>query len=242
MTTKKRAFAIHAAAAGALLLLSLRGEAEECRRPICRSHYRFDGKVCRSTSGLGYRSHYTPDPPLCPAGWEVQGDDCVNKVCCEKPVCKPDDRYRDGYCWSGPSGIGGYRSHTEARCEPGWELDREKGVCRNPDCKLTTPGIVVEPWAAIQITGFEGAACVPRGGRLNILGYGFGDARGPNVVEIGSHGVGLLAPVVSWSAHRIVVAVPNDPRLATGQWYYAGLQNDRRQWISNIDKTFPICR
>lgn len=226
-----------------LLLWALPAGAEECRKKICKGDYRFDGTYCRSESGLNWRSHYKPDAPLCPVGWEVTGGDCVKKVCCEKSVCKPDDRYRDGYCWSGPSGIGGYRSHTEARCEPGWELDRVKGVCRNPVCKLTAPGLVAQPWAPFRITGFEGGgACVRKGAHVTILGNGFGDAPGPNTVEIGGHGVNLPAPVVSWSPHRIVVTVPNDARLAAGEWYYAGLKNDRGNWISNIDKTFTICR
>jgi len=70
--------------------------------------------------------------------------------------------------------------------------------------------------------------------------------RGPSasavVVEIGGHGVGLTAPVASWSSHRIVVTVPNDARLEGGQWYYAGLKNDRGHWITNIDKNFTLCR
>ncbi|MEO8055031.1 MAG: IPT/TIG domain-containing protein [Acidobacteriota bacterium] len=240
-TRRKGRPALFVATAG-LLLAALSGDAEECRKKICRGDYHLDGKVCRSVSGLNWRSHYTPDLPLCPAGWDVAGGDCVKKVCCEKPVCKPDDRYRDGYCWSGPSGVGGYRSHSEARCPAGWEFDREKGVCKNPECKLTAPGIVMQPWAPFQITGFGGGACVRKGGQLTILGNGFGDVPGPNAVEIGGHGVGLAAPVVSWSSHRIVVTVPNDARLVAGQWYYAGLKNDRGNWISGIDKTFTICR
>ena len=230
-------------AALTLLLTTPRAGAEECKKKICRDDYHFDGKTCRSRSGLNWKSHYTPASPVCPAGWEIKGDDCVKKVCCEKPVCKPDDRYRDGYCWSGPSGIGAYRSHYEAKCPAGWELDRVKGFCKNPVCRIVAAGpIVAQPWAPFQITGYEGQGCVRKGGQLAILGNGFGDAQGPNAVEIGGHGVAVMPPVVSWSSRRIVVTVPNDPRLEAGQWYYAGLQNDRGAWISNIDRNFTICR
>ena len=230
-------------AAFPLFLGAPRAGAEECKKKICRDDYHFDGKVCRSRSGLNWKSHYTPDSPVCPAGWDVEGDYCVKKVCCERPVCKPDDRYRDGTCWSGPSGIGAYRSHYEAKCPAGWELDRVKGFCKNPACRIVAAGpIVAQPWSPFQITGYEGQGCVRKGAQLTILGNGFGDAQGPNRVEIGGHGVALRAPVVSWSSGRIVVTVPNDPRLEAGQWYYAGLKNDRGTWISNIDKNFTICR
>jgi hypothetical protein len=230
--------------ATALLLLScLPGGAEVCGKKICRDDYHFDGTYCRSRSGLNWKSHYRPDAPVCPAGWEVSGDDCVKTVCCEKPVCKPDERYKDGDCWSGPSGIGGYKSHGKASCDPGWEFDPVKGVCRNPACNLVAGGPIVNPaWQPFQIIGYEGQGCVRRGGTLTILGNGFGDVPGPNAVYIGGHGVGLPARVLSWSSRRIVVTVPNDPRLEAGQRYYVGIMNDRRQWISNIDMDFAICR
>jgi hypothetical protein len=130
----------------AALLLLLRpfpAGGEECRKKICKDDYSFDGTFCRSKSGLNLRSPYRPESPVCPAGWDVKGEFCVKTVCCEKPVCKADERYRDGYCWSGPSGIGAYRSHRPASCEPGWELDPERGVCRNPACRPVGAGPAV---------------------------------------------------------------------------------------------------
>ena len=243
MIQRHTGFRLGFAASLLLLLYSLPAGAEECKKGICRDDYHFDGTYCRSRSGLNWRSHYRPESPVCPAGWEVKGDYCEKTVCCEKPVCKADERYKDGYCWSGPSGIGGYKSHTQASCEPGWEFDPVKGICKNPACRPVAAGpILVQAWQPFQITGYEGQGCVRKGGHLAILGNGFGDVQGPNSVEIGGHGVGLTAPVVSWSSQRIVVTVPNDPRLENGQWYYTGLRNDRGQWISNIDRNFTICR
>jgi hypothetical protein len=232
-------------AAGAPLLLvgARRGSAEECRKKICRDDYHFDGKSCRSVSGLNWRSHYTPESPVCPAGWEVKGDSCVKKVCCEKRVCNAGERYRDGYCWSGPSGIGGYKSHRKASCDPGWDFDPVKGVCGNPACRLVAGGpIVVHPWQPFRITGYEPAGCVRKGGGLTVLGSGFGGSRGPNLVELGGHGVGIRVAPGLWSNTRIVLTVPDDPRLQNGQWYYAGIQNAQGNWISNIDRNFTVCR
>jgi len=126
-----------------LLLRPFSAGGEECRKRICRDDCTFDGTLCRPKSGPDDRSRYRPDSPVCPAGWEIQGEYCVKTSCCEKPVCKTGERYRDGYCWSGPSGIGAYRSQRPASCVPGWELDPERGVCRNPACRPAGAGPAV---------------------------------------------------------------------------------------------------
>ena len=84
--------------------------------------------------------------------------------------------------------------------------------------------------------------CVDRGGTVTIYGSGFGHQQGSRVVELGGHGIGILLPVRSWSNTRITALVPDDPRIAFGQWYYIGLQSQDRHWISNISRTINICR
>lgn len=147
----------------AVLLLLLRpftADGEECRKRICRDGYTFDGTHCRSRPGPNDRSRYRPESPVCPAGWDVKGEYCVKTACCEKPVCRTGERYRDGYCWSGPSGIGAYRSQRPASCDPEWELDPERGVCRNPACRPAGADPVVS--RAEWIPGFDWAFTIRR--------------------------------------------------------------------------------
>jgi hypothetical protein len=66
--------------------------------------------------------------------------------------------------------------------------------------------------------------------------------QGDRVVELGGHGIGILLRVTSWSDTEITVIVPNDPRIEFSQWYYIGLQDRDRHWISNISRTITICR
>lgn len=214
------------------------GSAQEpaCERPACRP----DDKYSRSRhrcesgpSGLGYRSHY---PASCPSGYdlnEARGV-CVQRgECCEKPACKKGYRFRKDRCESGPSGIGGYRSHYYPKCDAGWDLDAAAGVCRKRDC-----GSVSET----QIDRLGPTPCVDRGGTVTIYGSGFGAEQGTRVVELGGHGIGVLLRVTSWSDTQITAVVPDDRRIQFGQWYYIGLQNQDRHWISNISRTINICR
>jgi hypothetical protein len=61
-------------------------------------------------------------------------------------------------------------------------------------------------------------------------------------VELGGHGIGIILDVRSWSNNLITAVVPDDPRIQSGQWYYIGLQDENRHWISNISRTINICR
>lgn len=84
--------------------------------------------------------------------------------------------------------------------------------------------------------------CVDRGGQVTVFGSGFGELQRGRVVELGGHGLGVLLGVRSWSDTRITAIVPDDRRIEYGQWYYIGLQNEDRHWISNISRTINICR
>ncbi len=84
--------------------------------------------------------------------------------------------------------------------------------------------------------------CVDRGGTVTIYGSHFGPEQGTRLVELGGHGIGVLLRVRSWSDTRITAIVPNARRIEYGQWYYIGLQDQDRHWISNISRTINICR
>ncbi len=92
------------------------------------------------------------------------------------------------------------------------------------------------------VEGFFPRPCVDRGGQVTVFGSGFGEQQGGRLVELGGHGIGVLLRVTSWSGKRITAIVPNDRRIEQGQWYYIGLQNEDRHWISNISRTINICR
>jgi hypothetical protein len=84
--------------------------------------------------------------------------------------------------------------------------------------------------------------CVDRGGQVTVEGLRFGRQQDSRLLELGGHGIGVGLRVASWSDTRITAIVPDDPRIEYGQWYYIGLQNRDRQWISNISRTITICR
>jgi hypothetical protein len=112
---------------------------DRCSVRICAEDRHFrggqnGGRCERSTPPFDYRSHYTLDGPICPDGWRVNGDNCRKIDCCVRPACDADERYRGGVCYSGPSGIGGYRSHHDAECPRGWTLDRAAGLCERNGC------------------------------------------------------------------------------------------------------------
>lgn len=111
-----------------------------CSRPICRKGYHYNGARCQSEAApvTEALSHYYPAEPLCPAGWRVEGPDCVKIVCCDKPACSADERYREGYCHRGPTFFG-YRSHHRATCDDGWILDEGSGLCHRTDCGDAPP-------------------------------------------------------------------------------------------------------
>ena len=211
-----------------------------CERPACRSGDRYSTRNhrCESSSGLGYQSHY---PASCPAGYnldEARGVCVWQGQCCEKPACKRGYRFRNGRCESGPSGIGGYRSHYYPQCEAGWDLIAANGTCRKHECI----GGGEPQGTGPQIDRLGPTPCVDRGGTATIYGSGFGAAQGDRLVELGGHGIGIFLTVISWSDTEIRVVVPNDPRIQFSQWYYIGLQNAEHHWITNISRNITICR
>jgi hypothetical protein len=99
-----------------------------------------------------------------------------------------------------------------------------------------------DPTGDVVVTGFSPPGCVDRGGTVTIHGKGFGHDQRTRLVELGGHGLGLVVGVTRWTSTKITVVVPDDTRLAGGQWYYLGIQDKHRNWLSNIDRTVTICR
>jgi hypothetical protein len=95
---------------------------------------------------------------------------------------------------------------------------------------------------AAVITGMAPGHCIDRGGVVSIHGARFGERQGEREAVLGGHGISVTLPVRLWSDQRIEVIVPDDRRLEDSQWYYIGLQDGGRQWISNISKTITLCR
>lgn len=94
----------------------------------------------------------------------------------------------------------------------------------------------------VRIARISPPGCVDRGGTAVIHGEGLGSRQGTRLVELGGHGIGILVQVTSWTPTQISILVPDDPRVRHDEWYYLGIQDRDRNWISNIDKTIRICQ
>lgn len=250
-TSRCKAFVGFFVGLGVLMtLLAAEVWAQGCATLVCRQGYTLtryrERLVCHIGSGLEPQSFYYAPEPLCPPDADLRGQSCVKRVCCEKPMCPPDSRYENGRCLRGraPGGIVILR----VTCEEGWDLDRPTGMCKKRDCGAVIPldRIPVEVPIRVPsgpfIGGFQPEGCVRKTSSVTILGREFGATQGGNRVELGGHGIGLLLPVTAWSPTSITVTIPNDPRIAIGQWYYIGLQNSAGNWITNIDKTITVCK
>jgi len=91
------------------------------------------------------------------------------------------------------------------------------------------------------ITGYK-EKCGVKGRMLTILGRNFSSRSGKGVA-LGGHGIHVDLIIISWSDTRIVVRIPNDPRIEDGQRYYTGLEKaDHSRWLSNISKNITICK
>lgn len=226
--------------------------AQACETPVCRQGYRLtryrERLVCHTGSGLEPQSFYYAPDPICPPGSDLRGQNCVRRVCCEKPACPADRRYDDGKCLR--TGFGGVISYTRAVCEAGWELDRPTGLCKNRNCgpAIGVPDLPIAVPAPTQIrpgpfvAGFQPEGCIRKGSVLSILGREFGVSQRTNRVELGGHGIGIPLPVSAWSDTRITATLPNDARITDGQSYYIGLKSGAGHWISNIDRRITTCR
>jgi hypothetical protein len=110
---------------------------------------------------------------------------------------------------------------------------------------LNVDGLIALKYQAVThavVNRLEPRPCVDRGGFVTIFGSHFGRRPEGRVVELGGHGIGVLLQIRSWSDSKITAIVPDDPRIQYGQWYYIGLQDQNRNWISNISRTINICR
>lgn len=136
--------------------------AQRCDRPLCRSGETYqpgstdaEGAYgsCKHCNWFGYCSHYIArcgeDSTL-----DLERGVCVLNACsscgAELPLCDSDEAYtgsgsdRDGVygvCSSGPSGIGGYRSHQLKRCREGWTLQTDTGMCKK-NCAARLPRVI----------------------------------------------------------------------------------------------------
>ena len=192
----------------------------------------------------------------------MKGPSCVRIACCERPACDEDERYRDGYCHSGPTFFG-WRSHRRATCNEGWLLDATKGICRKSDCPGGQPPPPVRaagpddppprsrsredapaPPVAnpAEVTRLLPAPCVDRGGTVTIEGERFGRQQGARRAVLGGHGISVTLRIRRWSDNRITAVIPDADRIDPGQWYYVGIQDENGNWISNLSKTVTICR
>lgn len=120
---------------------------------------------------------------------------------------------------------------------------------KNPEPNPLPPGGPLPPKMGLAGNGGQPVVrklgptpCADRGGTVSIYGRNFGTKQGSRVVELGGHGIGILLNVRSWSNGLITATIPDDARIQTGQWYYIGLQDENRHWISNISRTITICR
>ena len=206
-----------------------------CERPACVSGDRYSASRHRCESSPdsvgGYRSPYQPS---CPAGFhldETRGLCIQPGECCLKRACRSGYQFRDGRCHSRPAAPGNRPSYVP-NCGAGWDLDAAIGMCRKRDCGASD--------ARVERLGPD--PCVDRGGTVTIYGSGFGAEQSTRLVELGGHGIGILLRVTSWSDTQITAIVPDDRRIQYGQWYYIGLQDRDRHWISNISRTINICR
>jgi hypothetical protein len=153
-------------------------------------------------------------------------------------------------------GLGGLNTHYKSEARAPRKKDPlaeelELGPSPRPDVKNPEPnpgdpagplppkmaGNGVEP----VVRKLGPTPCVDRGGIAYVYGYNFGPRQGSRVVELGGHGIGILLQVRSWSNNLITAVVPNDARIQRGQWYYIGLQDENRLWLSNISRTINIC-
>lgn len=212
-----------------------------CERPACRSGDRYNARRHRCESGpsvfVGARSHY---PASCPAGYhvnEARGVCVRDDGCCTKRACRMGFMFRDGKCYSRP----GDPRHPEPyvpNCGTGWELNASNGTCQTQGCRGGSEPQGTGP----RIDRLGPTPCVDRGGTATVYGSGFGPEQGDRLVQLGGHGIGIFLRVTSWSDTEITAIVPNDPRIEFSQWYYIGLQDRNRHWISNISRNITICR
>lgn len=192
-----------------------------CFRPACRGDEKYEDGLCNSgPTTFGWRSHRTA---TCPTGWTLlRASGLCRLDGCED--VQPHPPARAAGPTDGPP-------HTHQRDDTPPPPARAAGAGDDP------PTV-----RAPVVTGFSARPCVDRGGQVTIEGRNFGPVQGTRLVELGGHGIGVLLQVSRWSNQAIIVTVPDDPRIQYSQWYYIGIQNSDRQWVSNINRNITICR
>lgn len=92
---------------------------------------------------------------------------------------------------------------------------------------------VEEPAAAsMRITAVD-PKLATIGAPITISGEGFG-SREDHVVSIGGNGINVELEVVEWQNDRIVVKIPDDPRVQKELSYYYRVQSKDYQHSSNL--------
>ncbi len=101
------------------------------------------------------------------------------------------------------------------------------------------PMVAIQPPAISSLQ--HGGSCVAKGGGVTVLGSNFGTQSGRSVA-LGGGGLHIDLPVASWGSTSIAVTIPNNPSIKAGASYYIGIEkSDHSQWLSNINRTIPIC-
>lgn len=93
-----------------------------------------------------------------------------------------------------------------------------------------------------EITGYQPRDCIRKGVRFTIDGRHFGETRGTRRLMIVGGEARFYLPPLRWSARQIWSILPNSPSLRPGVSYYVGIQGADGGWVSNIDRTFTICK
>ena len=93
-----------------------------------------------------------------------------------------------------------------------------------------------------EITDYQPPGCLRKGAGFAIDGVRFGETRGTRRLMIVGSDIRFYLPVTRWSARRISSILPNTPSLRAGESYYIGIQGPDGGWVSNIDRTFTICK
>ncbi|HEY8224994.1 MAG TPA: IPT/TIG domain-containing protein [Pyrinomonadaceae bacterium] len=106
---------------------------------------------------------------------------------------------------------------------------------------VTSPGVEVGEIRS-EITGYAPAGCLRKGSTVTIRGSGFGDSQGTRRAVLGGNGISVVLPISAWSNTSITATIPNDSLIRVGLRYYIGIQNSEGNWMSNINRSFSICK
>ncbi|HEX19478.1 MAG TPA: hypothetical protein ENG78_01435 [Acidiferrobacteraceae bacterium] len=126
--------------------------AESCEKPVCKRKEIYRDGICHRSTGYP-RYIRSQARAVCDSGWELVPSRgvCVKTRCngvtlqpmkprpkdagtkpvvvYEKPICKPKETYRDGFCYYSTGFPTYIKTQTRAACDSGWQLDVGRGIC-----------------------------------------------------------------------------------------------------------------